>query len=109
MTDSTAETESQPRTSHSRDRVTAETESTAEIVQPKECFRILVIRFGKSPSEFNHPIANLSDIIDLDEDDDISDDEDVIPHDLADSDEDLVNVDDDDDGVEVVYSSEEKY
>nr|GEW33781.1 hypothetical protein [Tanacetum cinerariifolium] len=37
------------------------------------------------------------DIIDLDEDDDISDDEDVIPHDLADSDdEDLVNVDDDD-------------
>nr|GEV84562.1 hypothetical protein [Tanacetum cinerariifolium] len=35
-------------------------------------------------------------IIDLDEDDDIIDDEDVLPHDLADSDnEDLVNVDDD--------------
>ncbi|GJT57079.1 hypothetical protein Tco_0992133 [Tanacetum coccineum] len=37
------------------------------------------------------------DIIDVDEDDDIIDDEDVLPHDLADSyDEDLVNVDDDD-------------
>ncbi|GJT22684.1 hypothetical protein Tco_0892621 [Tanacetum coccineum] len=42
------------------------------------------------------------DIIDLDEDDDIIDDEDALPHDLADSDdEDLVNVDDDD-GVEVM-------
>ncbi|GJZ83783.1 hypothetical protein Tco_0648956 [Tanacetum coccineum] len=49
------------------------------------------------------------DIIDLDEDDDIIDDEDALPHDLADSDdEDLVNVDDDDDGVDVVYSSEEE-
>nr|GEY65220.1 hypothetical protein [Tanacetum cinerariifolium] len=39
----------------------------------------------------------LPDIIDIDEDDDIIDDEDVIPHDLAYSDdEDLVNVDDDD-------------
>ncbi|GKB33458.1 proton-dependent oligopeptide transporter family protein, partial [Tanacetum coccineum] len=48
------------------------------------------------------------DIIDVDEDDDIIDDEDVLPHDLADSDdEDLVNVDDDD-GVAVVYSSEEE-
>ncbi|GJX47878.1 hypothetical protein Tco_0273068 [Tanacetum coccineum] len=48
------------------------------------------------------------DIIDLDEDDDIIDDEDALPHDLADSDdEDLVNVEDDD-GVEVVYSSEEE-
>nr|GEV50097.1 hypothetical protein [Tanacetum cinerariifolium] len=38
-----------------------------------------------------------SDIIDVDEDDDIIDDEDTLPHDLADSnDEDLVNVDDDD-------------
>ncbi|GKA83268.1 hypothetical protein Tco_0804863 [Tanacetum coccineum] len=47
-------------------------------------------------------------IIDLDEDDDIIDDEDALPHDLADSDdEDLVNVDDDD-GVDVVYSSEEE-
>ncbi|GKC06065.1 hypothetical protein Tco_0997675 [Tanacetum coccineum] len=37
------------------------------------------------------------DIIDVDEDDDIINDEDVLPHDLADSDdEDLVNVDDDD-------------
>ncbi|GJS73144.1 hypothetical protein Tco_0705985 [Tanacetum coccineum] len=37
---------------------------------------------------------------------DISDDEDALPHDLADSDvEDLINVDDD--GVEKVYSSEE--
>ncbi|GJY25660.1 retrotransposon protein, putative, ty3-gypsy subclass [Tanacetum coccineum] len=42
------------------------------------------------------------DIIDLDEDDDIIDDEDALPHDLADSDvEDLVNVKDDD-GVEVM-------
>ncbi|GKF57924.1 hypothetical protein Tco_0171461 [Tanacetum coccineum] len=47
------------------------------------------------------------DIIDVDEDDDIIDDEDVLPHDLADSDdEDLVNVDND--GVVVVYSSEEE-
>nr|GEW86685.1 ribonuclease H-like domain-containing protein [Tanacetum cinerariifolium] len=45
------------------------------------------------------------DIIDLDEDDDIIDDEDALPHDLADSDdEDLVYVDDDD-GVNVVYSN----
>nr|GEZ13074.1 hypothetical protein [Tanacetum cinerariifolium] len=42
------------------------------------------------------------DIIDLDEDDDIIDDEDDLPHDLADSDdEDLINVDDDDDGVDM--------
>nr|GFB94864.1 hypothetical protein [Tanacetum cinerariifolium] len=41
------------------------------------------------------------DIIDLDEDNDIIDDEDALPHDLADSnDEDLVNVDDDD-GVDM--------
>ncbi|GKG33971.1 hypothetical protein Tco_0434130, partial [Tanacetum coccineum] len=47
-------------------------------------------------------------IIDLDKDDDIIDDEDTLPHDLADSDdEDLVNVDDDD-GEDVVYSSEEE-
>ncbi|GJX07617.1 proton-dependent oligopeptide transporter family protein [Tanacetum coccineum] len=47
-------------------------------------------------------------IINLDEDNDIIDDEDALPHDLADSDdEDLVNVDDDD-GVDVVYSSEEE-
>ncbi|GJR19175.1 RNA-directed DNA polymerase, eukaryota [Tanacetum coccineum] len=46
------------------------------------------------------------DIIDVDEDDDIIDDKDVLPYDLADSDdEDLVNVDDGD-GVAVVYSSE---
>ncbi|GKA39068.1 hypothetical protein Tco_0731619 [Tanacetum coccineum] len=46
------------------------------------------------------------DIIDLDEDDDIIDDEDALPHDLADSDvEDIVNVKDDD-GVEVVYSTD---
>ncbi|GJX76929.1 reverse transcriptase domain-containing protein [Tanacetum coccineum] len=44
------------------------------------------------------------DIIDVNEDDDIIDDEYVLPHDLEDSDdEDLVNVDDDD-GVDVVYS-----
>nr|GFA33706.1 hypothetical protein [Tanacetum cinerariifolium] len=43
----------------------------------------------------------------VDEDDDIIDDEDVLPHDLADSDdEDLINVDDD--GVDKVYSSEEE-
>ncbi|GJY26332.1 hypothetical protein Tco_0401058 [Tanacetum coccineum] len=45
------------------------------------------------------------DIIDVNEDDDIIDDEDVLPHELVDSDdEDLVNVDDDD-GVAVVYST----
>ncbi|GJU46178.1 RlpA-like double-psi beta-barrel domain-containing protein [Tanacetum coccineum] len=39
-------------------------------------------------------------IIDVDEDDDIIDDEDALPHDLADSDdEDLVNVDDDNDDM----------
>ncbi|GKB46688.1 hypothetical protein Tco_0897441 [Tanacetum coccineum] len=44
------------------------------------------------------------DIIDLDENDDIIDDEDAIPHDLADSDDkDLVNVEDDD-GVEVMLA-----
>nr|GFA68053.1 hypothetical protein [Tanacetum cinerariifolium] len=48
------------------------------------------------------------DIIDVvDEDDDITDDEDALPYDLADSDnEDLIN--DDDDGVDKVYSSEEE-
>ncbi|GKD12276.1 hypothetical protein Tco_1196683, partial [Tanacetum coccineum] len=48
------------------------------------------------------------DIIDVpDEDDDIIDDEDALPHDLVDFDvEDLINVDDD--GVEKVYSSEEE-
>nr|GFC38482.1 hypothetical protein [Tanacetum cinerariifolium] len=47
-------------------------------------------------------------IIDVvDEDDDIIDDEDALPHDLAESDnEDLINVDDD--GVDKVYSSEEE-
>ncbi|GJT94941.1 hypothetical protein Tco_1090459 [Tanacetum coccineum] len=50
----------------------------------------------------------LSDIVDLDENDDIIDDEDTLPHDLAYSDdEDLINFDDDD-GVDVVYSSEEE-
>ncbi|GJS21044.1 ribonuclease H-like domain, reverse transcriptase, RNA-dependent DNA polymerase [Tanacetum coccineum] len=49
------------------------------------------------------------DIIDVvDEDDDIIDEKDPIPHDLADfDDEDLVNLDIDD-GVNVVYSSEEE-
>ncbi|GJR17198.1 RNA-directed DNA polymerase, eukaryota [Tanacetum coccineum] len=62
------------------------------------------IKFGKSPSEFDHPIENPSEINLLEInfgkslDDDISDDEDPLPHDLADSDvEDLIN---DDDGVE---------
>nr|GFD37475.1 hypothetical protein [Tanacetum cinerariifolium] len=47
-------------------------------------------------------------IIDVvDEDDDITDDEDAFPHDLADSDnEDLISVDDD--GVDKVYSSKEE-
>nr|GFD00339.1 hypothetical protein [Tanacetum cinerariifolium] len=48
------------------------------------------------------------DIIDVDEDDDIIDEEEPIPHDLAASDsEDLVNLDIDDD-VNVVYSSKEE-
>nr|GEY05655.1 hypothetical protein [Tanacetum cinerariifolium] len=43
----------------------------------------------------------------VDEDDDIVDDKDALPHDLADSDdEDLINVDDD--SVDKVYSSEEE-
>nr|GFD01369.1 hypothetical protein [Tanacetum cinerariifolium] len=48
------------------------------------------------------------DVIDVvDEDDDIIDDEDALPYNLADSDdEDLINVDDD--GVDKVYSSEEE-
>ncbi|GJY29619.1 pyruvate kinase [Tanacetum coccineum] len=51
----------------------------------------------------------LSDIIDVvDEDDDIIDEEDPLPHDLEDyDDEDLVNLDIDD-GVNIVYSSEEE-
>ncbi|GKF06600.1 hypothetical protein Tco_0037268, partial [Tanacetum coccineum] len=53
-------------------------------------------------------VDGLPDIIDVDEDDDIIDDENALPHDLEDSnDEDLVNIDDDDD-VAVVYSSEEE-
>nr|GEX53258.1 hypothetical protein [Tanacetum cinerariifolium] len=49
------------------------------------------------------------DIIDVEEDDDIIDEEDAIPHDLEDyDDEDLVNFDDDDDDVAVVYSSKEE-
>ncbi|GKE65468.1 hypothetical protein Tco_1519629 [Tanacetum coccineum] len=48
------------------------------------------------------------DIIDVVDQDDITDDEDTLPHDLADfDDEDLINVDDD--GVDKVYSSEEEY
>ncbi|GJV75427.1 proton-dependent oligopeptide transporter family protein [Tanacetum coccineum] len=48
------------------------------------------------------------DIIDVDEDNDIIDDEDTLPHHLADfDDKDLINVDDDDD-VAVVYSNEEE-
>nr|GFC42670.1 RlpA-like double-psi beta-barrel domain-containing protein [Tanacetum cinerariifolium] len=59
---------------------------------------------GKSIDVYAPP-----DIIDVvDEDDDIIDEEDPIPHDLADSDdEDLVNLDIDD-GVNVVNSSEEE-
>nr|GFB30255.1 hypothetical protein [Tanacetum cinerariifolium] len=47
-------------------------------------------------------------IIDVvDKDDDITHDEDALPHDLAESDsEDLINVDDN--GVDKVYSSEEE-
>nr|GEY27540.1 hypothetical protein [Tanacetum cinerariifolium] len=83
-----------------------------------ERFRISVINFGKSPSDFNHHIENSSEINLFEinfgespvwdcflnvsshlgyEDDDIIDEEDPIPHDLADSDdEDLVNLDIDD-------------
>ncbi|GJZ55050.1 hypothetical protein Tco_0610243 [Tanacetum coccineum] len=49
--------------------------------------------------------ANIIDVVD--QNDDITDDKDPLPHDLADSDdEDLINVDDD--GVDKVYSSEEE-
>ncbi|GJR82706.1 RNA-directed DNA polymerase, eukaryota, partial [Tanacetum coccineum] len=58
--------------------------------------KVNCVEIIKSPSEFNHPIENPS------EDDDIIDEEDPIPHDLADSDdEDLVNLDIDD-GVNVM-------
>nr|GFB03959.1 hypothetical protein [Tanacetum cinerariifolium] len=46
-------------------------------------------------------------IIDVDEDDDFIDDEDVLPNDLAYSDDEDLNNDDDDDDAVVVYSSEE--
>nr|GEV07089.1 hypothetical protein [Tanacetum cinerariifolium] len=53
---------------------------------------------------FKVVFSELSDIIDVDEDDDIIDDEDALPYDLANSDnEELVNVEDDD--VAVIYSS----
>ncbi|GJV84491.1 hypothetical protein Tco_1524389 [Tanacetum coccineum] len=56
-----------------------------------------VVNDGQS-TEVDAPLY----IIDLDEDDDIIDDEDALPYDLADSDdEDLVNVDDDDDDDDV--------
>ncbi|GJS93019.1 hypothetical protein Tco_0799987 [Tanacetum coccineum] len=45
------------------------------------------------------------DIIDVDEDDDFIDDEDVVPHDLADSDDVFLANDDDDDDVAIVYSN----
>nr|GEZ58208.1 hypothetical protein [Tanacetum cinerariifolium] len=58
---------------------------------------------------FERFMKKLIDIIDLDEDDDIINDEDALPYDLADSnDEDLLNVDDDDDGADAVYSSQEE-
>nr|GEV20175.1 reverse transcriptase domain-containing protein [Tanacetum cinerariifolium] len=59
----------------------------------------------------DHPTGRSSkiwSIIDVDKDNDIIDDEDALPHDLADSDDkDLVNVDADID-VAIVYSSEEE-
>ncbi|GJS79372.1 SRP72 RNA-binding domain-containing protein [Tanacetum coccineum] len=47
-------------------------------------------------------------IIDVDEDDDFIDDKDVVPRDLADSNDEVLTNDDDDDDVAVVYSSEEE-
>nr|GEX40317.1 ribonuclease H-like domain-containing protein [Tanacetum cinerariifolium] len=89
---------SQPSRSHNR------AESTAEPTTSRIHNRSLndldneTLHIDGQSMEVDAP----PDIIDLDEDDDIIDDEDVIPHDLADSyDEDLVNVDDDD-GVDVV-------
>nr|GFC36392.1 hypothetical protein [Tanacetum cinerariifolium] len=148
-------------------RAESTADSTAESTADR---RILVINFEKSPSEFNHPIENPSEInlleinfgkspfelfalacgptltsisinscvvdglryvvhsrderlkvkrlvlrnnmtqIDTKAEsfkDDITDDEDALPHDLAESNnEDLINVDDD--GVDKVYSSEEE-
>ncbi|GKC95100.1 hypothetical protein Tco_1160542, partial [Tanacetum coccineum] len=71
-----------------------------------------VLKFPENNLE-PHPLSKVpgyyvvTDIIDVPgEDDDISDDEDPLPHDLADFDvEDLIN---DDDGVEKVYSSKEE-
>ncbi|GJX25715.1 hypothetical protein Tco_0232011 [Tanacetum coccineum] len=101
----------------------------------KQIWVSVVINFGKSPSNFSHPIENTSDfsdlalltslndlkiaalhidvqsidvdipldIIDVDEYDDIIDAEDLIHHDLADSDDkDLVSLDIDDDMLHVV-------
>ncbi|GKB60648.1 putative reverse transcriptase domain-containing protein [Tanacetum coccineum] len=59
-------------------------------------------KFSDGDKWHQRRMTHRPDIIDLDEDDDIIDDEDALPHDLADSDdEDLVNVDDDD-GVDVM-------
>ncbi|GKA64792.1 DIE2/ALG10 family protein [Tanacetum coccineum] len=59
---------------------------------------------GPTPTPISVNSCVVNDIIDIDEDDDIIDDEDALPYDLANSnDEDLVNVDDD--GVDVVYSN----
>nr|GEV90828.1 reverse transcriptase domain-containing protein [Tanacetum cinerariifolium] len=60
----------------------------------------LACRLTPTPISVNSCVVNGVRFIDLDKDDDISDDEDAIPHDLTYSDdEDLVNVDDD--GVEM--------
>ncbi|GJW52134.1 hypothetical protein Tco_0616543 [Tanacetum coccineum] len=65
-------------------------------------------RFMKKLKIYIQNKAKLEDIIDVDEDDDIIDDEDALPPNLADyDDKDLVNVDYDDD-VAVVYSNEEE-
>nr|GFA65300.1 hypothetical protein [Tanacetum cinerariifolium] len=53
--------------------------------------------------KFTH--FKVKDIIDVNEDDDFIDDEDVVPHDLVDSNTEVLANDDDDDDVAVVYSS----
>nr|GFA50096.1 proton-dependent oligopeptide transporter family [Tanacetum cinerariifolium] len=66
---------------------------------------IATLHIDGQSTKVDVPPDNIIDVVD--EDDDITDDEDVIPYDLAKSDnEDLINVDDD--GVDKVYSSDEE-
>nr|GFA07810.1 hypothetical protein [Tanacetum cinerariifolium] len=81
---------------------------TQRLAQPASYSLWLVDQHGLQSQWSINGVDAQPDIIDVpNEDDDITDDEDALPHDLVDSDdEDLINVDDD--GVDKVYSSEEE-